>query len=296
MEIHQLRYFLAVAKTGSFREASFQCHVTQPALSQQIHKLESDLEVALFYRNHRGVTPTPAGRVLVERANGILEQIERAKKAVQIQAASSGEKIEIGAIPTIAPYRLAQALARFRQKFPNPLLIIREEPISRIVRMVEEGELEIGIASLPFDAAGFAMEELFTDELLLAMPVRHPLTLKTVVQVEDLSSQKFILLDDDHCLSGPVRRFFQVHNIRPEVAFKGCQLETVQSFVMAGEGVAFVPAMAQCAGPLEYRPVERGPSRTIIAIQKKHPRSLDAIKMFLSLFREIATARLNPPK
>src|SRR3954462_9606273 len=111
MELHQLRYLLAVAKTGNFSRAAEQCHVSQPSLSQQIAKLESELGERLFSRLKRRAVLTAAGEVLVLRANRILSEVEAARRDVADATEQVRGRVSIGVLPTIAPYLLPPVLA-----------------------------------------------------------------------------------------------------------------------------------------------------------------------------------------
>src|SRR5215475_9446971 len=101
MELHQLRYFVAVSQTGNFSRAAERCHVSQPSLSQQILKLEKRLGQPLFNRLGRRAVLTDAGRLLLDRAMGILATIEDAERRLRAGAELHGGRLSIGALPTI---------------------------------------------------------------------------------------------------------------------------------------------------------------------------------------------------
>ena len=113
MELHQLRYFIAVAETGGFVRAAQRCGVTQPSLSQQIRKLEDELGVRLFDRSSRGAVPTEAGRALLPRAQRILAEVRDTVSGVKEDIEAGRGPLSVGAIPTIAPYLMPQVLSRF---------------------------------------------------------------------------------------------------------------------------------------------------------------------------------------
>jgi LysR family transcriptional regulator, hydrogen peroxide-inducible genes activator len=119
MEMHQLRYVVAVARTGNFSRAAEQCHVAQPSLSQQILKLEAELGDRLFDRMKREAKLTPQGEVFLRRAVRILEEVDAARRE-----ASDGKEllhgtVVVGVLPTIAPYLLPEVMAGFTKKFPG---------------------------------------------------------------------------------------------------------------------------------------------------------------------------------
>src|ERR1700732_3462251 len=119
MELHQLRYFCAVAETGSFSRAAIHTHVSQPSLSQQILKLEDELGARLFDRLGRSVRLTEIGRTFLPRARAVLRELEAAKGDVDERKDSVGGSVTIGVIPTVAPYFLPERLTWFSRKFPQ---------------------------------------------------------------------------------------------------------------------------------------------------------------------------------
>src|SRR5262245_55950760 len=113
MEMHQLRYVVAVARTGNFSRAAELCHVAQPSLSQQIQKLEAELGERLFDRLKREVRLTPPGELFLRRAVKILEEVEAAKREADDARELLRGTMTLGVLPTIAPYLLPDAMTRF---------------------------------------------------------------------------------------------------------------------------------------------------------------------------------------
>src|SRR5262245_35930445 len=127
MELHQLRYFVAVASTGSFSRAAERCQVTQPSLSQQIAKREVGLRQRLFDRTGRHVLLTDAGRLLLERAESILAAVDDAQRKLRESDTLEGGQVTLGALPTIAPYLLPRILKRFMARFPGVEITVHED-------------------------------------------------------------------------------------------------------------------------------------------------------------------------
>ena len=127
MELHQLRYFCAVAETGSFSRAAEHSHVAQPSLSQQILKLEDELGARLFDRLGRSVRLTDVGKAFLPRARAVLRELEAAKGDVVQSKDSVAGTLTVGVIPTIAPYFLPQRLTSFTRQFPQGRLTVVEE-------------------------------------------------------------------------------------------------------------------------------------------------------------------------
>jgi len=296
MEVNQLRYFVAVAKTGSFSKAAAMCYVSQPALSEQIQKLEHEVGKPLFNRNRRKIIPTTAGRLLIERANRILNEVEEAKQEVQASDGITNGKISIGVLPTIAPYFLPHVFAQFTQQCPETEVMVHEDMTARLLQMTDAGELDVGILSLPIKENGFEIEELFTEELLLALPSNHPLVAKGKIKIEDLCPEKFILMKEGHCLGDQALVFCHRHDFRPHIVLRSSQIETIQSLVMAGLGVSLVPQMAKMTGrlPLIYRSLEKPrPTRTIVAVWRSKREPSATLQEFLKHLRQVAKTHVT---
>src|SRR5260370_32055135 len=140
MEIHRLRYFVAVAQTQSFSRAAERCFVSQPSLSQQISKLEKSLSQRLFDRLGRRVVLTDAGRLLLERAEAILAAVEDTERLLRDRDSVEGGRLTIGVLPTIAPYLLPPALKRFTRLHGEVEVTIHEDVTTQLVAAAAAGE------------------------------------------------------------------------------------------------------------------------------------------------------------
>src|SRR4051812_30781141 len=148
MEMHQLRYFVAVAETGNFTRAAERNNVSQPSLSQQILNLEREVGHKLFHRLGRKAVLTEAGTTFLDRARKILFEVENAAKELGDHV-SLDRRITVGAVPTIMPYLVAPLIVRSREQFPNLQIHAREDFRAVLVRGVIEGELDLAVVTLP---------------------------------------------------------------------------------------------------------------------------------------------------
>jgi len=244
MELHQLRYVVAVARTGTFSRAAAECHVSQPSLSQQIQKLEEELGSRLFDRIKPQVRLTERGAAFVRRATRILEDLESARQEAASDEALLRGTLTVGVLPTIAPYLLPPALAKFRKSFPGVKAIVQEEVTARLLQLLAAGDLDFAILSPPLNDDRMDFETLFEEELLLAVPQDHPLARQRNISSEDLSCEQFILLKEGHCLGDQVLRFCEQHAVAPQINCRSAQMATVQALVAAGLGISLVPEMA----------------------------------------------------
>jgi LysR family hydrogen peroxide-inducible transcriptional activator len=243
MEIHQLRYFVAVAEEGSFSRAAARVRVAQPSLSQQIRKLEAEVGQPLFDRLPRSVVLTEAGHCLIDYARKILSSIDDARRCVGELKGEIGGKLAVGAIPTIAPYVLPKLVRKFQEHYPAVTLEIVEDVTDGITRRIEAGELDVALASTCQPSPTLRRESLGNEPLLALVPEGHPLAKKIQVEMDDLKSQRFLLLHEMHCLSRQVHHLLESRHLQPEIALAGSQLGTIANMVAAGIGVSIVPQL-----------------------------------------------------
>jgi len=282
MELHQLRYFVAVAETGSFTRAAEREGVTQPTLSEQIIRLESKdhgIGQRLFDRLGRKVVLTDAGQVLLSHAQGILAAVGEAERAVQ--DSGEGGRLRIGAIPTVAPFLLPRVVMRFCKEHPAVQLQLKEDLTERLLADLLAGELDVAVMALPIRDDRLHVEKLFSEPLVMALPPKHRLAAKSEVKLADVMDEPFILLDDVHCLGDQVLSFCHRGGLEPRVVCRGEQVVTLLAMVAAGQGVSVVPEMAAVADVARacvYRPLGKPtPARTLCAVwhkQRYRPASL----------------------
>ena len=270
MEMHQLRYVVAVARTGNFSRAAEQCHVSQPSLSQQILKLEADLGERLFDRMKRVAKLTPHGEVFLRRAVHILHEVDAARReAAEAKDLLCGA-VTMGVLPTIAPYLLPEALAEFTEKYPGLEIVVQEDTTARLLKHVLAYEIDFALVSQPIHDGRLAVRDLFAEELLLALPPGHPLARKRNISVADLACERLIVMKEGHCLGDQVLRFCDRRDWRPQISFRSAQLETIQALVRAGLGISLIPAMATQGthgNPVAYRSLKSPqPERKIVAV------------------------------
>ena len=243
MEIHQLRYFVAVAEEGGFSSAAEREHVSQPSLSQQIQKLEEELNQQLFDRLPRSVVLTEAGRCLLPYARVILTAIADAGRAVSSLEAEVSGPLSVGAIPSIALYILPRLIGRFQQAYPKVTFELFEDTTEKLAQRLLDGTLDLVIASGSKDIPNLARYSLGRESLLLLVPEKHRLAHRKSVKWSELADEKFLLLHDEHSLSISVRQLLAANHLKPELVLRGAQLVTIARMVAAGLGVTVIPQM-----------------------------------------------------
>jgi LysR family transcriptional regulator, hydrogen peroxide-inducible genes activator len=267
MDLPSLRAVLKIAQRGSFSQAARDLGVTQPAISQQVARLESEFGRSLFDRQGRSVTLTEAGEKLCRHAQQIIALADDARRIVTDDGESG--RIVIAAIPTIAPYLLPEVLSGFRDDHPQAQVEVHEEVTSSLLQRSSNGEIDLGLLALPAERKYLHFERLYDEELLLVVPAAHPLAKAKKVRLEDLQEEPFVLLDEAHCLSGDIRSFCLRKRFQPVATGRTTQLTTVLELVALGHGISLIPEMA--------RRLDHDPRRVYRSLDGPRPKRTIAI-------------------
>lgn len=269
MEIHQLRYFVAVAEVGSFGGAARRCNVAQPSLSQQIKKLETELGHPLFERLGRTIALTEAGDVLLPTARRILADVRDLTGRFDEQVDAGTGRLTVGAIPTIAPYVLPRAVQSFRARRPAARVEIREDFTERLVDAVLRAEIDIALTSTPVEHDALETTVLFEEPLLLAVPESAPVS--SAAETCELGERPLIWFDEIHCFGRQVRDFYRSVRVSPDIVCRTSQLQTARTLVALGLGQCLVPRMLaesdRSPGVRYLSIADRSPTREIAVIR-----------------------------
>jgi LysR family hydrogen peroxide-inducible transcriptional activator len=290
MDLGQLRYFSKIVEHRSFTRAAKDCCVSQPALSQQIAKLEKELGQPLFERQGRSIRLTPAGQVLQARAERILHLVDDAKR--QITDDGQTGRINVSAIPTVAPYLLPNLLTSVASQFPQASFEIGEDSTESLLKSCAKGDIDVGLLALPASAKYLTIEPLFEEELLLALPADHPLCGQTRITSKDIAEERFILLDAAHCLVDSIERYCNRKKFQPIATSRIQQLSTVQHLVALGHGLSFVPKIASTddlGGKLVFRSLSgEKPTRKIAICWNPYRYQSQLLSNFIKAMIEFA--------
>jgi LysR family transcriptional regulator, hydrogen peroxide-inducible genes activator len=293
MELHQLRYFVAVAETGNFTRASERSHVAQPSLSQQIIKLETEVGHKLFHRLGRKAVLTEAGTAFLERAKRILFEVENAAKELGDHP-SLGRRITIGAVQTVMPYLITPLLGALRESHPNLLVDAHEDFRANLVRAVVEGDLDLAVVPLPVKEHRVAVEPLLTEPLLLVVGKRHPIASRTSISVADLAGETFVSLGDSSSLATQIRAFFGDQKFQPRIGYRCAQVATLKQFIASGLGISLLPELARQPADrdtLTYlRLTGSEPTRELVVIRHLQRYQSRGAEQFLARLREAVKA------
>ena len=245
MDLQRLRYFVEVARQRHFTQAATVCNVSQPALSQQIKKLEEELGGRLFHRSREKVDLTDLGQEFLKHARAILAEVQSAEEFVHRLQDDQMRTIRLGVIPTIAPYLAPQLLVAIRERLPTARFELLESPSASLEEALMTGRIDYALLGAP---GGVEAEcdhlVLLQDELLLTLPEGHRLGAAAVVTGDDLASERVLLLEKAHCLAGQVGAFCRQLGLQDHFDIQGSQIDTLLGLVENGFGLTFTPKIA----------------------------------------------------
>lgn len=296
MEFRQLRYFAAVARFRSFTRAAEHEHVAQPSLSQQIRKLEDELGARLFDRLAAGVALTELGERFQKHARRVLVEVEGAREVMHEMLGLQQGRVNLGAIPTVAPFLLPQTLQAFGKRHPNIEVNVTEDLTQSLLSQLSEGSLDLALLSSPVRKAEITDEPLFRERMLLAVSASHRLwrerrRSQKHVSLRGLAGERFLLLRDGHCFRDDVLELCRRSRLSPRVVFEGGQFDTLVGMVEAGAGVTLLPETARRhyrragVGLLEFAPPE--PTRTIGLVRLKDKFVTPATRALIEVLRRL---------
>jgi len=267
MEVHQLRYFCAVARHGTFTRASEVEHVAQPSLSQQILKLEAELGARLFDRLPRSAKLTVFGKAFLPKAERILRELEEARTELRDMSGNEKGEVVVGIIPTIAAYLLPRLLNDFTVRHPLVTVKIIEDITPALLHRLHEGTIDIAVAALPIAGSELASVELFGEKFYAVLPEKHRLASRSFISLAQLNREPFLLLKEGHCFRDSLITACHRLKMSPSIVFESGQFATILAMVSAGMGVSAVPAMAVQPQPgCKFIPISGKHSTRIVGI------------------------------
>ena len=297
MDINQLEVLIAVAQEKSFSRAAERLHRTQPAISQAIRRLETEIGEPLFDRSSKDGTMTAAGRVLFDHAQQMLNLRQSANAAIKELKGLHRGKLSLSANEYTVMY-LLPLLPLFRARHPHIKLEVKRSLASRISSEILARETEVGIVSFKPSDPAIASLPVLTDELALIVPPNHPLAAKRIVSVRELGAESFIA----HNVPSPYRervvRTFEKYRTPLNISLEMPTLEAIKRLVEGGMGVALVPrltAQAEIArgqvGALTVREMKF--ERKLYLVYRKSATLSHAARAFLRVARELQKAGMS---
>lgn len=245
MNLRDLEYLVAVADHRHFGDAAAACFVSQPTLSTQLKKLETELGVELIERNPRNIALTHAGERIVEKARDVLGQVDDIRAVARAASDPASGTFRLGLFPTLAPYLLPHVVGRLHARFPELELLLTEEKTAVLLERLRDGRLDAALLARPVHDDQLHEELLFVEDFVLAVPADHPLAgTPGPVDPSVLAGQEVLLLDEGHCLRDQALSVCSLVGASERRGFRATSLETLRQMVAAGVGVTLLPRLA----------------------------------------------------
>jgi len=254
MELRQLECFIAVLEEGGFNRATTRLHMTQPAISYQIRLLESDLDMDLFYRRARGITPTEAGRVLYRHAQLIQNGFREAKQALERLSNETAGEVRIGTVNSVGIYFLPEILniMRVNQPSARPTVLYRNS--FEIIDALLANKVDFALVANPQPDRRLKLETVMEENISLVSGKNGPFYGRDTVSPEELQGQPFASLTAENPTGQMVRDYLAQLGVSVETVVSTDNVETIREMVEAGLGIAFLPDMVSARGiPCEGR-------------------------------------------
>jgi DNA-binding transcriptional LysR family regulator len=244
MELRHLRYFVAVAEELHFRRAAERLHVAQPAVSEQVRKLEQELGVRLLDRTQRSVSLTEAGAVLLREARRVLHQAEEARMAAQNARDRARSVLRVGYIPASLPASVPRALQRLAASMPQLETTLESGSGGELIEAIRAERLDAAIVSLPAPTGGLRMTVIGEQRALAALPVSHAHAVNPMIRLDQMAPERIVVLprDANRAFYDFVVASCREAGLAPTIIeMPDAQLEGALLAVASGVGMALLP-------------------------------------------------------
>jgi len=295
MEMHQIRYFLAICRTGNFTRAAELCNVTQPALTRAVMRLEEELGGPLLLRDHKQTRLTPLGELM----RPLLEQTHNAAESAKQQAAvfrrHSTSSLGLGLSFDTSPGLLIEPINELREKFPGFELALAQLPTDMLFDRLEEGEIEALVVAGGIDLPErFHRWPIYIETFLLAMPSGHRLASQPAIRPADLQDE--IWIDRPYCAaSRGLIETYRKAGIELRVRHTTTSDGQAQPLIAAGFGITVLPSSTPRLSGIELRPIEGETLTQPVLVTTRAGRPLGPVpSAFLRLVRARDWSHVGP--
>ncbi len=298
MELHEIRYFLALSKTLNFTRAAEACNVSQPALTRAIQNLEEKLAAgALVNRERANTHLTELGRIMVPYFEQVLSGVDEAKSTARSYNEGTAPRLSIGLMCTIGPIRMVEFFASFHQRNQETQLYLKDAPAADLEKLLQSGELDLAVYCKPEPLAEkFHLLPLYAERFVIAVASGHPFARQAHVKFADLHQQRY--LHRANCeYNETMDRIMAERGVEPVYPYESERDDWIQSMVLAGLGCSAIPEFAATIPGLVLLPlVEPEVSRTVQLVSVRGREHTAQVGAFVVAARQYAwPSRLAAP-
>lgn len=299
----QLHYIVELDNYRHFARAAEACHVTQPTLSMQVHKLEDELGVLVFDRSKQPVTPTEIGKRIIEQARVVLHEMGRIEQITQEAMGNYEGEFHLGIIPTVAPYLIHRVLPTIRKMLPQVRLVIEELQTDAILEKLRKDQLDAGIMATPLDERGIMEMPLYYEPFMAFIPEAHRLGSEKFITNSELDINDLLLLNEGHCFRNSVLNLCDQTVIREDksVRLESGNFDTLIRLSEQGYGMTLLPYLTAIDLPEEskdkVKPIaEPRPTREISLVYSRTQLKIGVIEKIASAIKASIPSKLLEEK
>lgn len=242
MNLQQLEYIVAVDLHRHFGKAAEACHVTQPTLSMMVRKLEEELDLRIFDRSRQPVLPTEIGALVIDQARRVLREAEMIGEIVGRRKAIPEGTLQLGIIPTLAPYLVPLFIRSFLHDYPRVQLKIAEYTTDVLLEHLKKGRLDAGILVTPLHMPNFRETPLFYESFLVYSS--HP-TDREVIHPGEIDPDELWLMEEGHCFRSQILNLCELRpRAEPNLEYAAGSIETLIRLVDGQHGITVLPELA----------------------------------------------------
>ena len=301
MNLHDLRYFVALAEEHHFGRAAASCGVSQPTLSTQIHRLENELGVVLAVRVGRRIEITPVGERIAQAARDMLVLSDDIRTMAREEADRMTLQLRVGVFPTLGPFVLPQVIARCDQHDPGVNIHIVEKRTAELLEAIRNGQLDVAAVAAPVNDDSLVTIPVFREEFLLVTGADDELAREEgPIDPHDVPTEGLILMSEGHCLRDQVLEVCSPSHPLPPDTLTAGSLETLRELVSVGAGRTLMPRSAISA-PLRADPrivvrefTHPRPHRDIVVAGRPATMNRPAVQTLITILRQLPDDVVEP--
>ena len=240
LDTRQLRAFVELARSCSFTAAAKALFLSQSAVSHSLKALEAELNCILFDRQGKTVRLSPAGEVLLPRAERCLREMELARGDIQALGRWGHGRLRLGATASLCQYFMPAVLREFRDCFPDCAVSIEAANSSEMAEQVMEGKLDLAFGMIPRRCDGLEIRPLFTDQLVFLVSSRHPLTQRSDLRRADLARERLIVYSRQSSTYPVLEAAFRAEGLEVGQVLELGTMEAIKEMARIGMGIGVV--------------------------------------------------------
>jgi len=241
MDIRELEYFVTVSELKNFTAAAKRLHISQPAISKSVHKLEEELGFHLLDRTQKRVSLTEEGIVFLALAQDILSRLLDAQNTMTEYKNLTRGTFRIAVPPLLGAYVFPHLFAAFKIKYPSLEMFVIEDGSSTAIDLVQEENVHVGLIIFPPNLTDLHSHLITSQEIVVCLPTDHPLSTEQFLTFDQLKDEPIILYNEGFILREIILNQYSKFDSTPKVALSTNQFQTIKALVANGVGISFLP-------------------------------------------------------